>query len=781
MKNCIKKTLFLAAGLFLSLNIFAQEHFRISGKVIEYRDKASNPVPAVTVSLWKADSTLVGGTASDSEGKFHLKGITTGDYFLKMSSIGYTPVYISLKGLKSNLEIGCVELVPKAEVLDEVVVETNSIVRKIDRMVVYPSADAVKHSTNPYDLIDNLMIPRLHVNRINKVLESESGSVQIRINGTKATQAEYLAIPAEDIKRIEVIDNPGMRYGDTGVGMVIDLIVKKKETGGIIYAQILACPYKQQLYLDPVFSFKLNHKKSQWGIYYSSMIRKTEKSYSNTDEFFYLGDQTIHRIQKGLYAPDRHAWHNIDLTYNLNDVDNYTLNVAFRNSLYNAPYIDSRNRAYNADASDYIISHTKNNSRSYTPSLDIYFQKKMKNGQDFQVNMVGTMINSDSHRLYREYRENNDVDISHILTDVNTDKKSIWGEAIYGKSFDKIKLDGGLRHNYAYTNNVYTGDIPAISSMYQMNSSAFIDLSGNFNGLNYMINVGGTRSYFKEGNIQHTYYTFTPVLRLNGVPHKNGWIQYNFSIKPNIPSLSSLTDVEQMVDTIQIQRGNPNLRTYRTYDQFLVYTYNHKYFTWFIRLSYTYHDNPVMEEFLVENNKLIRTEKNQCNVQELSFYSNLSSRNLKWGDWMLNLQLYGGAGPTWSKGHTYSYKRIISMIGTNSSLFYKQFGLNLDYRVGGGRLWGETFFHPENKCYISLFYNYKSLSAAITMTYPFLDYKTGLERLSQTAPMTQWSFDKEAQRKLAFSISYRLDFGKKFKERDRNAGYKDSDTGILKY
>lgn len=636
-KHKRKLLLMLFSVLISCCDGIAQTVSHISGTVVEYKGDAALPVPSATVSLWRADSTLVNNTASDLKGKFQLKDVAEGDYFLKVSCIGYTPAYVALKGLKDKLDMGIVELVPEATALDEVAVEANSIVRKIDRMVVYPSADAVKHSYDPYDLIANLMIPRLHVNQFNKALETDGGAVQIRINGVKATQAEYLAIPAEDIKRIEVVDNPGMRYGDTGVGMVVDLIVKRREIGGTVYAKIMSCPY--QLHLDPTFSLKLNHKKSQWGVYYSSTFRDMKKSYSDTDESFYLGDRVIHRIKEGLYAPYRNAWHNIDLTYNLYDVDNYTLNVAFRNSLYNVPYGDSRSRMYDAGNPDYIISHTQSDSHSYTPSLDVYFQKKMKNGQDFQVNVVGTLINSDSHRLYREYREDGGEDISHILTDVDTDKKSIWGEAIYGKSFDKVKLDGGIRHNYAYTDNVYTGDSPARSSMYQMNSSAFVDLIGSFKGVNYMVSIGGTRSYFKEGNVKHTYYTFTPVLRLNGTPHKNGWMQYRFSIEPNIPSLSSLTDVEQWVDTIQIQRGNPNLRTYRSYKQKIEYTYSHKYFVWYANMRYEYHDKPIMEEFLVENNKLVRTERNQRSLQDFGFYSTLSSRNLKWGDWALNLQV----------------------------------------------------------------------------------------------------------------------------------------------
>ena len=778
-KHKVKMLFTLLSVLISCFNGFAQTVSRISGTVVEYKDDAALPVPSATVSLWKTDSTLVNNTTSDLKGKFHLKDIVGGDYFLKVSCIGYAPAYVALKGLKDNLDMGIIELVPEAEELGEVTVEANSIVRKIDRMVVYPSADAVKHSYDPYDLIANLMIPRLHVNQFNKALETDGGSVQIRINGVKATQAEYLAIPAEDIKRIEVVDNPGMRYGDTGVGMVVDLIVKRREIGGTVYAKIMSCPY--QLHLDPTFSLKLNHKKSQWGLYYSSTFRDFKKSYSNTDESFYLGEQTVHRIKEGLYMPNRKAWHNIDLTYNLYDVDNYTLNVAFRNSLYNVPEGNGLNRMYNAGSQDRIMSYTQSDSHSYTPSLDVYFQKEMKNGQNVQVNVVGTLINSDSHRLYREYRENSIADISRILTDVESEKKSIWGEAIYGKSFDKIKLDAGIRHNQAYTNNVYTGSSPARSSMHQMNSSAFFDLIGSIKGVNYMVSIGGTRSYFKERDVRHTYYTFTPVLRLNGTPHKGGWMQYSFSINPNIPSLGSLTDVEQWVDTIQIQRGNPDLQTYRTYAQSLMYTYTHQYFTWYVKVSYEYCDNPIMEEFFVENNKLIRTDRNQRNHQSAQFYSTLSSRNLKWGDWSLNLQVYGGVGRYWSNGFNYTHTQNIGLIGTYNTIYYKQWGLNIDYRTGGGLLWGETFIRPENRFYMSLQRQWGNLLAIVGLTYPFIKYKTGSERVSKVAPMVQWNYDKGTQNRFYFYISYRFDFGKKFKERNRNAGYKDSDTGVLKY
>ena len=139
-KHKRKLLLMLFSVLISCCDGIAQTVSHISGTVVEYKGDAALPVPSATVSLWRADSTLVNNTASDLKGKFQLKDVAEGDYFLKVSCIGYTPAYVALKGLKDKLDMGIVELVPEATALDEVAVEANSIVRKIDRMVVYPSA-----------------------------------------------------------------------------------------------------------------------------------------------------------------------------------------------------------------------------------------------------------------------------------------------------------------------------------------------------------------------------------------------------------------------------------------------------------------------------------------------------------------------------------------------------------------------------------------------------------------------------------------------------------------
>lgn len=57
---------------------------------------------------------------------------------------------------------------------------------------------------------------------------------QFLINGVEVTQAEVIAIRPEDVIRVEVHEQPGLRYG--GATAVVDYIVRRRESGGNVSA-----------------------------------------------------------------------------------------------------------------------------------------------------------------------------------------------------------------------------------------------------------------------------------------------------------------------------------------------------------------------------------------------------------------------------------------------------------------------------------------------------------------------------------------------------------------
>lgn len=165
---------------------------------------------------------------------------------------------------------------------------------------------------------------------------SGGGAVQTRINGIKVTDKEIAAVRAKDVLRVEFIEDPGKQYGDDELGAVVNIILRRRETGGVVNFQLSDSPHT--LWGENFLSAKFNYKNSEWGIDY---FNKNGKYHSRLEshETFYLGDRTIDRIKEGIEdeSPSLSFINNLNLTYNLTKADKYVFNAIFRNNLSNAP------------------------------------------------------------------------------------------------------------------------------------------------------------------------------------------------------------------------------------------------------------------------------------------------------------------------------------------------------------------------------------------------------------------------------------------------------------
>ena len=773
----MKRIMIVMMWLLASLAATAQTA-KINGTVI---DSNNQPVAFVNVAIVTLpDSTFVAGSTTDDKGKFALKVNAGTDLLLKVSYIGYTSEQIEIKNPHSNVQMGNIVLTEESVALNEVVVSGSTITQKVDRMLIIPTDAALKTAYNPFDLLFNLAIPHLQVNPMTKELEVNGSGVQTRINGIVATQTEVAAILPKDIVRIEFIENPGERYGDSSLGAVVNIIVRQRESGGLVNIQTENSPHT--LFGGNSIVAKYNHKKSQWGVFYNITDRDFT-SRTDIDEVYSLETENIHRIQQGIDDKSKHFEHSLDLSYNLSEPDKYTFNVMFRNGIYDAPRMDQSNRLYDAsDPEKSIFSKLRNKQFSYTPSLDLYYQRSLPHGQTITANVTGTLIHSTSDRLYSEF-ETAGENLATIRTDVTGNKRSIIGEAIYDRQFKSCVLSAGIRHYQMYAENKYTGSSPITSEMNQAKSSAFADFQGSIQKkISYGISAGLTRSYFEEGGLKHTYYTFTPTVRVNFAPHKNGNINYRFNTEPTIPSLSSLTDVEQAIDTLQIVRGNPALKTYSVYNNTLNYSYMKGHFMFIMNVSHSYRDNCIMESVFAEGDKLISMEENQRSYQMLNFQPAFIIRGLDIGKLknFLTLSLEGGFVRYWSNGNKYTHTYNNFYYNLQAMLSYKQFALMGQFCKNKHTLWGETITKGENVTGILANYTHKRFQLGAGMLFPFTNnYKNGKERVSKVAPYSSWSYVKEAGQMVILKLSYNFEFGKKYNAAKRRTNNSDKESGIL--
>lgn len=768
--------------LCIAFSICNAQNISIKGRVVEYSNKELTPFPFANIALLLEDSTVVTGTTSLDNGEFSIGNINKGDYIIKASFIGYNNVFLKIENLQQSINVGDMLIQQHPLELDEVVVTASNIIQHIDRKVIFPAKDELKRSSNTYDLLSRMMISRLQVDPVERSMAvSGGGSVQTRVNGIQVSREEFMAIEQASILRIEYIEDPGSRYNDNSLGAIINIITKRRESGGLISVSAGNSPHV--IWGENFLVGKYNYKKSEWGLTVNNYNRGFDKTRKDFTETFHLQNgETIKRTQEGINATAEFFTNQINLSYNLYEADKYTLNVIFYNRLLKQPHGDAYAKQYETgNSTDFIYSKTRRTSSSYTPSLDIYYRYTLPYKQSIEFNLVGTMIDTENYRLFREYTPDN-VDLTSFTNQTSGKKYSVIAEGIYDKEFDHIKISAGARHFQMRAKNKYTGSNPVNSQMNQAESYGFAELQGKAGTFNYAAGVGVTRSWFKEGRKDNTKYTFSPMARLSYSPDPSLFLRYNFSIAPSIPGLGSLSDVEQAQDTIQIIRGNPMLKTYQMIKNNLNISFSKGVFNTDLNVRYDYYNKPIMESIFSENNKMIFMDDNQRSFRKLNIEGHFALKGVDVGNLQkfISANLNVGYSKSKSKGNTYEHSYDNFYMTITAYLNYKTLSLMGQYRKDQSHLFGETIRKGETTNFVGLIYTKDNLNAGIYMMCPFFNnYKVGTKRLSKIAPHEVEAYVDDIKQMVFFRLAYTFNFGRKYKSEEKRIKNSDSDSGII--
>ncbi|HEY4653238.1 MAG TPA: TonB-dependent receptor [Cyclobacteriaceae bacterium] len=237
------KTALLVFSLFATSHLLqAQEktgHGRITGEV---KDATSNlPVEYATVALNDPDTnTPVDGTVCDEKGKFVLTKIANGNYNVVISFIGFESIVLPvvIDDRKNNHDLGEVKLSMKAEILDAVTVEGQKalIEERVDRTIYNAENDATTRGGDATDVLKR--VPMLSVDLEGNVSLRGNSNIRVLINNRPSTIAAtsiadaLKAIPADEIKSVEVITSPSAKYDAEGSSGIINIITKKNVLEG---------------------------------------------------------------------------------------------------------------------------------------------------------------------------------------------------------------------------------------------------------------------------------------------------------------------------------------------------------------------------------------------------------------------------------------------------------------------------------------------------------------------------------------------------------------------
>ena len=761
---------FLMALFFLVTGIHAQT---IQGKLVDNRQQA---IEYANIVLQQTDSTFVKGVTSDGKGKFRFDKVTQGDYRLVISNIGFQTLYIDLQGFHRSTDLGTLVMEEVSQQLGEVSVTASNVISSADKKMVFPNQKQVNASANGVDLLRNLMIPTLQVNPIaNSIQTTDGGSVQLCINGRKASQNEVTALQPSEILRVEMEEDPGVRYGDAA--MVINYVVRRYEMGGSL-------GYNGRQSVKSLFgrhnaNGKLNFGKSEISFFYNAENQIFDEMWSVRNETFLFEDgKAYHRVMKTDPHNMKTLTYNGGLTYNLQDGNNYMLNVSFGLQNQNRPNYVEKGELFTWEYPNSVTMREDwKHIRNTSPYLDVYFQKNLKNKQFLAINAVGTYIDTYNRSRYQEFL--NDETIVDYYSAVKGKKYSLITEGIYEKGFEHGgKFTSGIKHTQSYTDNGYEGTLNYQTQMRQANTYGYAQYRGKVGKLSYRLGMGVTRSWFKqEGQEDYETWSLNPQFNLNYTFNKHWSTSLTGGLNTGHPSLSQLSAVEQLTDSLQISRGNPLLKPYDSWNSNFRLNYNKGKVNIGFFGKYNHRENPIMPYIYRENDKFIHSYANHDRFQNLNVGMNVRVGML----WDI-LQLSGSISndTRWSRGINYNHHHNSLGWSLEAAMLYKKFVFSACYQKNTDYLFGENFTTGEVIHYIALQYRIKKLNVGLMMLNPFEDdYCRNENNLNQYAGNTFEYHIDDSARMIWATLSWNFSFGRDYKSGSKRMNNSDTDSGVM--
>ncbi len=177
------------------------------------------------------DSKITKGVITDVNGNYTIRNIVPGKYKLIASYMGYnqneTIIDIQAKKSKHNFL-----LLQKSFSLSEIEIsaEKNLIEKNIEKTTVNVAKNTTLTGGTAIDVMQTL--PSVDVDIDGNINYRGSDKVIILLNGEKSELVKSLdQIPANQIERVELINNPSAKYEAEGMSGIINIVLKSGKAG----------------------------------------------------------------------------------------------------------------------------------------------------------------------------------------------------------------------------------------------------------------------------------------------------------------------------------------------------------------------------------------------------------------------------------------------------------------------------------------------------------------------------------------------------------------------
>lgn len=557
------KHFYLIISILMAFQSYGQKI--LTGKIV---DEMNLPVLSANVVLFSLpDSAFLKGISTTETGEFQIEiEEIKKPYYSIISFIGYEPVILN----SPAGDIGTIRLQPQLVQLKEATITAKrpTIVSKSDRTIVNVSGSILENASDGIEMLRKT--PRLISTAQQGIAVAGKGAPVIYIDGKEVyDMQEVKMLNPQNVKSIEIIDNPSSAYDASGNAVVLIHTVKNRDdlyvrTGGALKS---SRRLSEQVYGE----LSVTKKKVTSSLYYGfsdDRLKTYETNYRYQHENLYLGT-------------DEQGWTNsLNHTYKAS-VD-YNLSAKHVLGIQTNGFFVHDREEYNQQTSFFDVgtpfaTKKKNKNRQYQIDVTGYYTFAVDTlGQNLKVVADITRQETTGRNKFRNIIEDTREEDALLNQNNNDNEVSIYAlQADYVKPFNE-KYRGEIGTKYYLINNTTQTNLTGSTNLLQgyktkeQNFAAYVSLSAD---LSKALSLrAGIRSEYTVRNgmnnnvttVDTKHWDFFPSLLLNYMPYKDLVLGISYTKRISRPTLSSL-DPSLVIDSLTNRQGNPYLKSANTH------------------------------------------------------------------------------------------------------------------------------------------------------------------------------------------------------------------------
>lgn len=627
---------------------------------------------------------------------------------------------------EATKDIGKIPLSEKTLKEVEVVAAKPLIKREMDRMSYSLENDPDSKSSTLIEMIKK--VPMLSVDNDDNLKLKGRTKFKILLDGKETDMSAddlknmMKATPANTIKEIQVITDPGAKYESDGLERLINIVTQKTSklagyvvnlnAGGDSFGGCNSGISTQAKYGKIGISANLSRNYYKRPASRETSKRETYNDNKNT----YLTSEGSDKLKGGA-----NNYANIQLNYEIDSLNllsikgslnkyNYKNASTSISTIQDSAFVDQYSYQTNSDNNysnqyshldlNYQLTSAKNKDRTLTLSYQLNYGPRKSTSNSNMNNLLNySGYSSQSFSNQKDLNHNFQIDFSTPLKKVHTIEtglkfirrinKSLTNYAIqYPESIEKE--DSTSVNNFRSQQDIFSAYLSYKYTSKKWSVRSGLRLENRYQKIEY---PGKTDQDFNK-----TYLTLVPNIIVSYMPNQNTTFKAKYRMGMWRPSIWFLNPYNTSTDTLIVRTGNPNLDSEKSHLFGIGYSGTIKKVVLNLDMSYSFSNNSINDITELKNNVTYTTYDNIGKTEGFETWANIS--------WNPNAKFQLSA----NGGINYLYYKIGGTTNQKSEGLTSNFSCDMSYtgpyklRFGANTYYYSPWINVQGKG--SGYYNY---------------------------------------------------------------------------